>query len=663
MTTEIFSQLFDQSLSAVCVTQRQQFVYANKAFTDLVGISNQPAIIGMHLTRFAADPHRELSVDRNIKRESGELVPSSYEMMIKKEDGTVFPVSVSASTITFKGEVATLVILKDITLEKSFAEELEKISVMMVALYENTGDSIVIIDRDFLIVYFNKTVKKIIEKVYGKTPIKGDSIFDYSTMDSKQDFILNVNNAFDGVSLNKELMLTYPNGEFFWWRIGYNPILVDGEKTEYVAFTAADISEIVHARENLRLQNERLNSLHELMIIQDLTEREIVEFALEEVVRLTKSEVGYIHFVETEVDGNIELNLFSWSKSVDGKCLIPDKVKYPITDAGVWADCLRTGKPAVHNDYQHLEGTQGYPEGHFPVERHMSVPVFEEEAPKLIVGVGNKKTEYTTEDIRDLQIYSSELWKVITKKRRVDELKRAKELAEKAARLKSDFLSQMSHEIRSPMNVILGSIDILRDEFESPEGMNLDSTFTAIENSGQRIVRTLNMILNMSELQTGNFIPHIKVVDLKPVLKKLASEYQIKSSFKGLDFNFNLCEGNHCVIGDEYSLTQIFGNLIDNAIKYTEEGMVKITSSVTEDKKLIVEIADSGIGISEEFRHIIFSPFRQEDQGYGRNFEGNGLGLALVKKYCDINEVEISFESEKGKGTRFFVTLIETTPG
>lgn len=661
--TEIFSQLFDQSHSAVCVTQRQQFVYANKAFFDVIGISNQSDIVGMPLTRFAAGPHLDLTIDRNIKRESGDLVPSSYEMMIRKLDGTVFPASMSASTMSFNGEVATLVILKDISLDKSIAEELENISHTIIALYENTADSIVLIDRNFKMIFFNRTVKRIIEKVYGKTPEKGDSILDYSTMDSKQDFVQNVNNAFDGVALNKELMLNYPNGEFFWWRIGYNPILVEGEKTEYVAFTAADITEIVHARENLRLQNERLNSLHELMIIQDLTEREIVEFALEEVVRLTKSEVGYIHFVETEVQGNMELNLFSWSKSVDGKCLIPDKVKYPINDAGMWADCLRTGKPAVHNDYQHMEGKHGYPEGHFQVERHMSVPVFEDDTPKLIVGVGNKKTEYTTEDIRDFQIYSSELWKVITKKRRIDDLKRAKELAEKAARLKSDFLSQMSHEIRSPMNVILGSIDILRDEIESPEGMNLDSTFTAIENSGQRIVRTLNMILNMSELQTGNFIPHVRVVDLKPVLKKLASEYQIKSNFKGLDFNFNLCEGNHCVIGDEYSLTQIFGNLIDNAIKYTEEGMVKITSSVTEDKKLIVEIADSGIGISDEFRDIIFSPFRQEDQGYGRNFEGNGLGLALVKKYCEINEAEIYFESEKSKGTRFFVTLVETAPG
>jgi len=623
----------------------------------MIGITDQADIVGMPISRFAAPDINQHPVDRNIQRESGGLVPTTYEMMIKRVDGTEFPAPLSASTITYNGENATLVIVKDISAEKSAATELENITYTMVALYENTADSIVLIDRDFKMIYFNRAVKMVVEKVYGKTPQRGDSILDYSTLESKQNFISNVNNAFNGNASSKELELKYPDGSSYWWRVGYKAIMVEGEEVKYVAFTATNITEIVQARENLRLQNERLNSLHELMTIQDLSEREVVEFAMEEVVRITKSEVGYIHFVETQVEGDVSLNLFTWSKSVGGKCLIPELIKYPMKDAGVWADCVRTGKPAVHNDYQHMAGKRGYPEGHFPVERHLSVPVFEDELPKLIVGVGNKRTEYTTEDIRDLQIYSSELWKVITKKRLIEELRKAKEHAEKAAQLKSDFLSQMSHEIRSPMNVILGSIDILRDEIENPEGVDLSSTFTAIENSGQRIVRTLNMILNMAELQSGNFVPIIRTVDLKPVLKKLAGEYLMKCKFKGLDFAISLGEGDHRVLGDEYSLTQIFGNLMDNAIKYTNTGAVKVTSSLSPDGKLIVEVADSGIGISDEFRDTVFSPFRQEDQCYGRNFEGNGLGLALVKKYCDINSAEITFESEKNQGTRFIVKL------
>ena len=657
ITTETLSQLFDHSLSAVCVTQEQKFVYANEAFYNLTGITDRSEIVGKPLEAFSADPSESLPLLQNKMRESGGLVPSSYEITGKRQDGTFFPATVSASTISFEDKTATLVIVKDITAEKSSKAVLDDLSHTLIALYENTAESIILIDRDFKMKYFNRSVKTTIESIYHRSPQKGDSVLDYSTIASRDDFISNVNHAFNGTPLSKELEIHYSNGANVWWRVGYNPIRPENGEIKYVAFTAANISEVVQARENLRLQNERLNSLHELMNIQDLSEREIIEFALEEVVRLTGSEVGYLHFVETEVEGNVELNLFSWSKSVKGKCMIPELVKYPMKDAGVWADCIRTGKPAIHNDYQNMDGKHGYPEGHFPVLRHLSVPVMEDNEPKLIIGIGNKRTEYTTEDIRDLQIYSTELWKVITKKRLISELKKARELAEKAAQLKSDFLSQMSHEIRSPMNVILGSIDIIREEIEDLGGLNLETTFTAIENSGQRIVRTLNLILNMAELQTGNFLPHITQVDLKQVLKKLAGEYLMKCKFKGLDFAISLSECDHHVLGDEYSLTQIFGNLMDNAIKYTNTGGVKVSSSLAPDGRLIVEVADSGIGISGEFRDAVFSPFRQEDQGYGRNFEGNGLGLALVKKYCDINSAEISFESEKNQGTRFIVKL------
>jgi signal transduction histidine kinase len=106
----------------------------------------------------------------------------------------------------------------------------------------------------------------------------------------------------------------------------------------------------------------------------------------------------------------------------------------------------------------------------------------------------------------------------------------------------------------------------------------------------------------------------------------------------------------HC---DEYTLSQIFANLLDNAIKYTEKGEVKIIISADKDAGLVCSISDTGIGMSNEFLGRVFEPFTQEEQGYTRKFEGNGLGLALVKEYCDLNKIEISLKSEKGEGTVF----------
>ncbi|KAB2840872.1 MAG: GHKL domain-containing protein [Melioribacteraceae bacterium] len=108
---------------------------------------------------------------------------------------------------------------------------------------------------------------------------------------------------------------------------------------------------------------------------------------------------------------------------------------------------------------------------------------------------------------------------------------------------------------------------------------------------------------------------------------------------------------------DEYAVNQIFANLIDNAIKYTEKGKVEITLREEGNNHYSIKVSDTGIGISNEYIDKLFEPFSQEEQGYTRRFEGNGLGMALVKKYCDLIDAEISVESEKNIGTTFTVIL------
>ena len=111
---------------------------------------------------------------------------------------------------------------------------------------------------------------------------------------------------------------------------------------------------------------------------------------------------------------------------------------------------------------------------------------------------------------------------------------------------------------------------------------------------------------------------------------------------------------NDLILADDYTVTQIFSNLIDNAIKYTPSGLVEI-SVYNIGNELIAEVKDTGIGISEEYGKNLFMPFTQEEQGYTRKYEGNGLGLALVKKYCDLNNCNISVESKKNAGSIFTV--------
>lgn len=241
-------------------------------------------------------------------------------------------------------------------------------------------------------------------------------------------------------------------------------------------------------------------------------------------------------------------------------------------------------------------------------------------------------------------------------KKMMDELRFLKEEAEKSDRLKSEFLAQISHEIRTPINVIMNFINYIKEEFTLPDNEDIQLAYSSIDSAGKRIIRTIDLILNMSELQVGSYDVKMKFININSdVLQNLYHEYKVSAEQKGLTFRIILNTNDFKIFADEYSITQVFSNLIDNAIKYTNSGSVDIIVERDEAERMIVKVKDSGIGMSEEYLKNLFQPFSQEDGGYTRKFEGNGLGLALVKKYCSLNNAEIKVESIKGKGSTFSV--------
>lgn len=256
------------------------------------------------------------------------------------------------------------------------------------------------------------------------------------------------------------------------------------------------------------------------------------------------------------------------------------------------------------------------------------------------------------------QYFISHLQDITEQKMAQEELVKAKKDAEKSDQLKSEFLAQMSHEIRSPINTMLNFISLIREEIPRPLTEEAAFSFDAIDSSSRRLIRTIDLILNMSQVQTGYLECNYRELDLhKDILKNSIKEYSKAAKLKGLEL-ISCNEAEPCrITGDTYTLTQIFSNLIDNAIKYTKSGSITVRTYIDDGEKLNVDITDTGIGISKQYIEHIFTPFSQEEQGYTRKFEGNGLGLALVKKYCELNSAEISVKSRKGKGTTFTVTF------
>lgn len=238
------------------------------------------------------------------------------------------------------------------------------------------------------------------------------------------------------------------------------------------------------------------------------------------------------------------------------------------------------------------------------------------------------------------------------------DLEVALEKSELSDRLKTEFLAQMSHEVRTPINVLVNCAQSIKEELDIPVGSDLSIYIDELEIGSRRLIRTIESILYMSQLQIGAYNPAFTNVELKEILTEKVKELKQSAQHKGLQIKLNIHATDYTIIADKFSIEQIFQHLIENAINFTFQGYIEITLSKDEQQKIFFSISDTGIGISEDFLPKLFLPFTQEDQGYTRKFEGNGLGLALVKEYCKINNCKIEVSSLKGKGTTFKIIFL-----
>ncbi|PJA95919.1 MAG: hypothetical protein CO129_09105, partial [Ignavibacteriales bacterium CG_4_9_14_3_um_filter_34_10] len=247
---------------------------------------------------------------------------------------------------------------------------------------------------------------------------------------------------------------------------------------------------------------------------------------------------------------------------------------------------------------------------------------------------------------------------ITEQKKLIEDITEARKKAEASDKLKSEFLAQISHEIRSPLNVIVNYNSLLKIDYDSLTAEERTDIFSGITNSSQRIIRTIDLILNSSEMQLGSYIPIFAKINVyEKIVEKAFHEFRHLAESRNLVLKLEKLTDKVSAKCDEYSLYQSVVNIIDNAIKYTKKGSIKIKLQRNEKKKLQIEIADTGIGMSEEYLSRLFTPFSQEETGYTRKFEGTGLGLSLVKKYCDLNNIVIDVKSKKGEGSTFTLTF------
>ncbi|MCF6269431.1 MAG: ATP-binding protein [Melioribacteraceae bacterium] len=237
------------------------------------------------------------------------------------------------------------------------------------------------------------------------------------------------------------------------------------------------------------------------------------------------------------------------------------------------------------------------------------------------------------------------------------ELQQAKEKAEELSRIKGFFLENMSHELRTPLVGILGFSGLLEEELEDE---SLKEMAVAITTSGKRLLNTLKVLLEYSVLEGQENKHNWKAVNLNEIVADVVESYSASYKDRGLDVIIKCEEDEIFITADEYFMTEVIAQLLNNAITYTHFGSITITleTEKTENRKfVIISIKDTGIGISEEKLSSIFDDFRQASEGYSRQYEGLGLGLTLVKNITDLHNGEITVQSKENEGSLFKLKL------
>ncbi|QDU80038.1 Autoinducer 2 sensor kinase/phosphatase LuxQ [Polystyrenella longa] len=236
-----------------------------------------------------------------------------------------------------------------------------------------------------------------------------------------------------------------------------------------------------------------------------------------------------------------------------------------------------------------------------------------------------------------------------------EKLERANRIAKQASKAKSEFLTNMSHELRTPMTAMLGFADILRIESQDPAFQDKIDT---IKRNGQYLLALLNDILDLSKIEAGKMEVDDEQVGVLEVIEDVRSLMSVRSAEVGIPLLFEFkTDVPHNIMGDRIRVRQILVNLISNALKFTDEGEVKVVVAIDDtdraEPKLNIDVIDTGIGIPLSEQKRLFKPFSQVARDMTRNYSGTGLGLSISKRLAEKMQASITVKSKPGEGSRF----------
>ncbi|MFA5012543.1 MAG: PAS domain S-box protein [Ignavibacteria bacterium] len=553
--------------------------------------------------------------------------------------------------------------------EKEKVEETEK---QFRILFENSPDIVALTDINGVFLDINRVTPG-----NKKEEILGTNIKDILTPEDKRDCDEAIKRALEtGLPQTYEPRMKNPAGIYEYWNNRISAIRRENEevllvinftnvteqkKIEEEILNAKELSEaneiiLRNQTEEIILNNERLESLLKISQFQTSSNQELLDFALEEAIQLTRSKIGYIYFYNGTTR---QFTLNTWSKDVMSECNVENQgTIYDLDSTGCWGEAVRQRRSIILNDYEaENELKQGTPEGHVKLKKFLTIPVIVDNEIVAVAGVANKETDYDSPDERQLKLLMDNVWKISERLKLIENLKSAKQKAEESDKLKSAFLANMSHEIRTPMNGILGFLDLLKEPSLSEDSKS--EYIKIVNQSGERLLNTINDIIEISKIEAGQLQLSFSDVNISEIMEYHYQFFKQQANDKGIELRITeqIQKEESIIISDKHKIDGILTNLIKNAIKFTSKGFIEFGNYVKENS-LIFFVRDTGFGIPAEKVDAIFGRFVQGDLSpYTRSYEGSGLGLSIVKAYIELLNGKIWVESKLHEGSIFYFSL------